>query len=249
MTNLIELQSVELVYPIYSVKAQSIRNVMANFSVGGRLLRDGSDVIHVQALSGINFSMQEGDRLAIIGHNGSGKTTLLKVIAGIYEPTKGRAITNGRISSMIDISLGLDANLTGRENIIVMGRMRGLTTKQIMAKMEEIIAFSELGSFIELPIKTFSSGMASRLVFSVATTLDPDIMLFDEWLSTGDADFIQKAKARMDDLVGRSRGLVLATHSHDLAQAVCNKLLVLDGGSQKYFGSITGWDFDKRAPA
>ncbi len=248
MQKLIELNSVDLVYPIYSVRAQSLRNVVANFSVGGKFLKDGSDVIHIRALSQVNFSLNEGDRLGVIGHNGAGKTTLLKLIAGIYEPTRGRAIVNGRISSMIDVGLGLDVNLSGRENVINMGRMRGFTTKQILAKMDSIVEFSDLGSFIDLPIKVYSTGMQSRLVFSVATTLDPDILLFDEWLSTGDADFIEKATERMNSLMDRSRGMVLASHSFPLIKIMCNKLLVLDGGEQVFFGPVDEWDFDARQP-
>jgi len=246
MSKLIELNSVDLVYPIYSVRAQSLRNVVANLTVGGKFLKDGSDIIFVKALSGVTFSLDEGDRLGIIGHNGAGKTTLLKVIAGIFEPTQGRVSVKGEISSMIDVSLGLDHNLTGRENIINMGRMRGFTMKDIQAKMEAIIAFSELGAYVDLPIKTFSSGMQSRLVFSVATTLDPDILLFDEWLSTGDAGFIAKATERMDSLMSKARVIVLASHNFHLIQTMCNKLLVLDGGNQAYFGPVDGWDFNKQ---
>jgi ABC-type polysaccharide/polyol phosphate transport system ATPase subunit len=247
MSTIIELNSVDLVYPIYSVRARSIRNAVANFSVGGKLLRDGSDIIHIRALSNLNFALQEGDRLGIIGHNGAGKTTLLKVLAGIYEPTKGKVVVNGRISSMIDVGLGLDPEMTGRDNIISMGRMRGLATKDILKKMDEIIEFSDLGSYIDLPTKIFSSGMASRLTFSVATTLDPDILVFDEWLSAGDAGFIEKATKRMNSLMEKSRCMILATHSFSLVDAMCNKLLVLDSGEQVFFGDVGDWDFEARA--
>ena len=248
MKPIIKLENVDLTYPILSVKAKSIRNAIFNFSVGGKLLRDGTDRVYVKALAGINFELFEGDSLGIIGHNGSGKTTLLKVLAGIYEPTRGRISVDGRISSMIDINLGLDANLTGRENIITLGRMKGLTTKEILSKMDEIIEFSGISSYIDLPIKTFSSGMASRLVFSVATTLDPDVLLFDEWIGTGDSEFIVKATDRLHSLVNQSRVMVLATHALFLIATMCNKVLVLDGGKQIYFGPVGGWDFEKAAP-
>ncbi|ESQ91125.1 ABC transporter ATP-binding protein [Asticcacaulis benevestitus] len=248
MSVLIRLNYVDLVYPVYSVRAQSLRNMMVNLSVGGKLLKDGSDIIHVQALSRLNFTLNVGDRLGVIGHNGAGKTTLLKLVAGIYEPTRGHIEVNGRISSMIDVGLGLDPNLTGRDNIINMGRMRGFTTRQIQLQMDELIEFSDLGSFIDLPVKTFSAGMASRLVFAVSTTLDPDILLFDEWLSTGDADFIVKAKQRMDSLLDKSRGMILASHSFPMIQLMCNKLLVLDAGEQVYFGEVDGWDFNSQKP-
>lgn len=247
MSKLVEFQAVDLVYPMYSIRAQSLRNAVLDMTIGGKFLRDGRDVIHIKALSNINFTLFEGDRLGVVGHNGSGKTTLLKMVAGIYEPTRGNITVNGRISSMIDVGLGLDSHLTGRENVINMGRMRGYSTKDMLRKMDAIVAFSDLGAFIDLPIKAFSSGMASRLVFSVATTLDPDILIFDEWLSTGDADFIDKARDRMDLLVDQSRGMILASHSEGLIRSMCNKLLVLDSGEQAYFGDVSGWDFLERA--
>lgn len=244
MSAVIELHSVELSYPIYSTKAASLRNAIANLAVGGRLLKDGRDIIHVKALSDITFSLREGDRLGLVGHNGAGKSTLLKVLAGVYEPDTGRISINGRISSMIDIGLGQDHDLTGRENVVNMGRMRGFTLKEINDKMQEIIDFSELGPFIDLPVKTYSAGMVTRLVFAVGTSLEPDILLMDEWIGAGDAGFFQKAVDRMDSILSRSRVLVLASHNNSLITKMCNKLLVLDGGSQRYFGPIENWDFD-----
>jgi lipopolysaccharide transport system ATP-binding protein len=149
---------------------------------------------------------------------------------------------------MIDVGLGLDGNLTGRENIFTMARMRGFSAREVTAKFAEIIDFSELGSFIDLPVKVYSSGMASRLVFSLATTLDPDILLLDEWLGTGDAQFILKATERMNSLLTRSRVMVLASHSRPLIENVCNRLLVLQEGEQVYFGDTKGWDFQANTP-
>jgi lipopolysaccharide transport system ATP-binding protein len=165
------------------------------------------------------------------------------VLAGIYEPDSGYVQINGRISSMIDINLGLDMDLTGRENILTMGRMRGLTLKEIQNKIPTIIEFSDLGPYIDLPIKTYSTGMTTRLVFSVATSLDPDILLMDEWISAGDASFVQKAIGRINEILTRSRVIVLASHDFGLISSICNKLLVLSEGSQLYFGDIAGWDF------
>ncbi|MEI9905154.1 MAG: ABC transporter ATP-binding protein [Asticcacaulis sp.] len=168
---------------------------------------------------------------------------MLKVIAGIYEPDRGLIDVVGSISSMIDIGLGLDATLTGRENILTMGRMRGFSTRQILAKVPAIIEFSELGQYIDLPVKTYSAGMQARLVFAVATSLDPDVLLLDEWIGAGDASFHEKAKARMEGILEQSRVLVLATHNFGLVKAVCNKVLVLDGGKQTFFGAVEDWDF------
>lgn len=248
MTDLVKLSGVELSYPIYSIRAHSLRNTLANLAIGGKLLKDGQDVIHVRALESINFALKEGDRLGIIGHNGAGKTTLLKVIAGIYEPDRGVVQVTGKISSMIDIGLGLDNSLTGRENVLAMGRMRGFPTKAILAKMDDIIEFSELGTYIDLPVKTYSSGMQTRLVFAVGTSLEPDVLLLDEWIGAGDAGFHDKAKERMEQILERSRVMVLATHNHGLIRSVCNLVLVLDGGRQSYFGPVADWDFKTMTP-
>jgi lipopolysaccharide transport system ATP-binding protein len=247
MSAIIRLHGVQLAYPIYSIRANSLRNAIANLAIGGKLLKDGKDIIHVRALENINFALNEGDRLGIIGHNGAGKTTLLKVIAGVYEPDKGLVEVNGRVSSMIDIGLGLDASLTGRDNILVMGRMRGVPTKEVLAKFPEIVEFSELGGYIDLPVKSYSAGMQARLVFAVATTLQPDVLLLDEWIGAGDASFHQKATNRMNDILSQSRVMVLATHNFGMIKDVCNKLLVLNGGNQDYFGDTGGWDFDRMA--
>jgi lipopolysaccharide transport system ATP-binding protein len=248
MSAIIELKGVDLSYPIYSIRARSLRNTIANMAVGGRLLKNGSDVIHVNALSGINISLSQGDRLGIVGHNGAGKTTLLKVLAGVYEPDKGHVHVNGRISSMIDINLGADPELTGRENLINMGRIRGFTTREILAKCSEIIEFTDLGHFIDLPMKTYSAGMVTRLIFGVATSLDPDILLMDEWIGAGDKFFFQKATDRLNDILTKSRVIVLASHNWALMASLCNKLLVLDAGAQVYFGDIEGWDEAANAP-
>lgn len=246
-TPIVSLSSIELSYPIYSMKAHSLRNTLVNMAVGGSLLKDGRDVIHVRALDKVNFELYQGDRLGIIGHNGAGKTTLLKVLAGIFEPDRGHMQINGRVTSMIDVNIGLDSSLTGRENIMAMGRMRGYHTKQIIAKIPEITEFSELGSYIELPVKTYSAGMLSRLVFAVATSLDPDVLLLDEWIGAGDAAFHEKAAQRMTDILERARVLVLATHNIHLLTQVCNKVLVLDGGKQAFFGSTEDWQASQAA--
>lgn len=240
--SIIKLENVSLTYPIYSTKAQSIRNALANVAIGGRLLRDGKDIVHVKALDKVSFELREGDRIGLYGHNGAGKTTLLKVIAGVYEPDSGAIEVAGRVSSMIDISLGVDAELTGRENIINMGRLRGFTIKQVNAKMDAIIEFSDLGQFIDIPLKTYSAGMITRLVFSVATSLEPDILLMDEWIGAGDAGFYDKALSRMNSILEQSRIMVLATHNVHLMRETCNKVLVLDHGKVKYCGDISGFD-------
>jgi ABC-type polysaccharide/polyol phosphate transport system ATPase subunit len=248
MSTIINLQSVRLAYPVYSLRAQSIRNAIANMAVGGKLLKDGNDVIHVQALNDISFSLDDGDRLGIIGHNGAGKTTLLKVLAGVYEPDRGRIEINGKVSSMVDSNLGLDNELSGRENVFTMGRIRGYTTKQILAMMPEIIDFTDLGQFIDLPLKTYSAGMRTRLIFAVATSREPEILLMDEWIGAGDKSFYEKASARLNSMLNKSRVIVLASHNYNLIKRMCNKLLVMDAGKQTYFGDINGWDEPNNRP-
>ncbi len=234
----IRLDDVQLIYPIYSIRAQSLRHAMINLAIGGRLLRGNNDVVHVNALEGINFSLQDGDRLGLVGHNGAGKSTLLKVLAGVYEPTRGRIEVTGSMASMLDISHGIDWDATGVENIKIMSRLRGMRSAQINAQMDELIAFSELGAYADLPMKTYSAGMSARLVFTLATSFKSDILIMDEWLGAGDAQFIQKATERMNELVGHARIMVLASHNFALLQATCNKVLVLDKGRMRYFGDL-----------
>ena len=248
MSLVVDLRGVSLAYPVYSIRAQSIRNALANIAVGGKMLKDGSDVIHVRALNNISFTLNDGDRLGIIGHNGAGKTTLLKVLAGVYEPDVGIVQVKGRISSMIDMGLGIDNELTGRENLINMGRIRGFSTKQVMAMTPEIIKFTELGEFIDLPMKTYSAGMRMRLIFGVATSMDPEILLMDEWIGAGDKGFFNKASERLNSVLHRSRVIVLASHNWRHIIGLCNKLLVLKAGAQVYFGDVAGWDEKNDAP-
>lgn len=234
----IRLDDVQLIYPIYSIRAQSLRHAMINLAVGGRLLRGNNDVVHVNALEGISFTLQDGDRLGLVGHNGAGKSTLLKVLAGVYEPTRGRIEVTGSMASMLDIGHGIDWDATGVENIKIMSRLRGMRAAQINAQMDELIAFSELGAYADLPMKTYSAGMSARLVFTLATSFKSDILIMDEWLGAGDAQFIQKATDRMNELVGHARIMVLASHNFALLQATCNKVLVLDKGRMRYFGDL-----------
>jgi lipopolysaccharide transport system ATP-binding protein len=233
----IRLDDVQLIYPIYSVRAQSLRHTMINLAIGGRLLRGSNDVVHVNALEGISFRLEDGDRLGLLGHNGAGKSTLLKVLAGVYEPTRGNVQMTGIVASMLDIGNGIDWEATGVENVKIMSRLRGMRAAQINAQMEEVIAFSELGAYADLPMKTYSAGMAARLIFTLATSFKSDILILDEWLGAGDTQFIQKATDRMNELVGHARIMVLASHNFTLLQATCNKLLVLEKGRMRYFGS------------
>jgi lipopolysaccharide transport system ATP-binding protein len=235
-TPIMRLDNVQLIYPIYSIRAQSLRHAAMNLAVGGRLMKGSDDVVHVNALDGVSLTLHEGDRLGLVGHNGSGKTTLLKVLAGIYEPTRGHVETHGEVSSMLDIGHGIDWEATGVDNIKILSRLRGLRSADIKARMDSIIEFSELGNYAHLPMKTYSAGMSARLMFTLATSFKSDILILDEWLGAGDAQFINKVTNRMSALVEQARVVVLASHNFNLLTAVCNKLLVLEKGRVVYFG-------------
>lgn len=193
---------------------------------------------YVTALEGASFELNSGDRLGLIGSNGSGKTTLLKVLYGIYEPTSGSLEIDGRVDALFNINLGFRREATGRRNIILRGLINGWSEAEIEEKVENIIAFSELGDFIDLPFKTYSQGMGARLAFSVATALEPEILLMDEWIGAGDSSFQQKAKQRMAELADKAGIIVLASHNQDLIEKTCTKVLELERGRVRDFRDI-----------
>lgn len=241
MTHQIKLTDVDLDYFVYSLRSQSLRSAVFNLAVGGKMYKAAGDVAAVKALSEINLEINEGDRIALVGHNGSGKTTLLKVIAGIYHPTRGELKIDGDITSMIAISAGIDMEATGLRNIHKLGLMRRLPRKVIDSRVEAIAEFSGLGDFLHLPVRTYSAGMLARLMFSVATEFEADILVLDEWLSAGDADFVKKAGQRMQKMVEDAKIVVLATHDHDLVRRVCNRVCELKAGRIAFLGSTDDW--------
>ncbi|WP_265519158.1 ABC transporter ATP-binding protein [Nitratireductor luteus] len=207
---------------------------------GGRLEGKGRTQ-YVTALDGVSFELAAGDRLGLVGANGAGKTTLLKVLYGIYAPTSGSVEVEGRVDALFNISLGFRREATGRRNIVLRGLMNGWNMDEIEARMEDVIEFSELGDFIDLPFKTYSQGMAARLAFSVATSLDPEILLMDEWIGAGDPKFQDKARNRMSELAEKAGIIVLASHNHGLLKKTCNKILELESGSVKGLHLAEEW--------
>jgi len=201
---------------------------------GGTIGTDGRHRL-VTALDGVSFELKAGDRLGLVGPNGAGKTTLLKVLYGIYEPSGGRLTVEGRVDALFNISLGFRQEATGRRNIMLRGLINGWNEDEIAARAEEIIAFSELGDFIDMPYKSYSQGMAARLAFSIATTLEPQILLMDEWIGAGDASFQEKAKRRMDELAEKAGIIVLASHNRELLKRTCNRTLEMEKGRVKGF--------------
>ena len=235
---IVSAKSIELDYPLYSVRARSVRYIAA-LAIGGTLMRNRSaSELFVRALDGVSFDLRAGDRLAVMGSNGSGKSTLLRVIAGIYEPTRGSVAVNGRVSSMLEIGAGLDPEATGVRNVRLLASMRGHSPWRLSSKVDEIIEFSGLGHFANVPVKSYSSGMIARLLFAVATSYSHDVLLLEEWLSAGDKNFVAQATERMLSVTESTRVIITATHSIALATTLCNKVLHLDHGRALFFGPL-----------
>lgn len=224
------LKNLTVDFPIYGAGSRSLKKTFLRSATGGKVARDASDKIVVRALDNINLHLQEGDRVGIYGHNGSGKSTLLKVMAGVYEPVSGSCETQGRLSSMLNLLLGMHPDSTGYENIFLRGKILGLTPQEIDAITQDVVAFAGLGEYMDMPLRTYSSGMAMRLGFSVSTAIPADILLMDEWMSVGDAEFMEKANARLAALLDTAKILVLASHSEETIRKNCNKLIRLDHG-------------------
>lgn len=219
----IKLHEVSVEIPIYSNHNRSIKNSLLK-----KLTKDKVLPHSVVALNNITLDLKDGDRLGVMGPNGAGKSTLLRTLAGVYIPTSGTIEVIGRVASLIDISLGMDGEATGYENIRMRGIMMGLSLKQIRSMEDEIADFSGLGDFLNMPIRTYSTGMHMRLGFAVSTAIEADIILMDEWLSVGDSEFILKAEKRLENFIKRSSILVIASHSSDLIEKITNKTIRLN---------------------
>jgi lipopolysaccharide transport system ATP-binding protein len=229
---LVTVKNLTLRFPIYGADNRSLKKQLAQ-SVGGRIGRkagQSSGPRVVTALSDVTMRLRPGDRLALIGHNGSGKTTFLRALSGAYEPDEGTIEVQGRIAALLDLGLGIDPSATGYENIRLRGMIAGLSAREIAGKMDEIAAFTDLGGFLAMPLKTYSAGMQARLAFAVATSVDADVLLLDEWIAVGDAQFRKSAHERLLDMVERARILVLASHDSQLVKYYCNKVVRFDSG-------------------
>ena len=224
----IDCQHLNIQFPIYNAQQRSLKRSLLTVA-GGRLGQVGSTVT-VNALDDISFRLDEGDRLALLGHNGSGKTTLLRALAGVYSPSAGHIKTCGRISSLLDATLGMEPELTGIENIKLRSLLMGIPKHQLPTLIEDVIAFSELEEFIYLPVRTYSSGMVLRLAFAICTAQPPEILLMDEWISVGDALFKDKVEHRLQQFIQQAAILVIATHDTHLAERVANRQLHLVKG-------------------
>ncbi len=235
----ITFSNVSIEFPIFNATGRSLTSSILKVATGGKLDADPNGRVLVRSLTDISFSLREGDKVALLGHNGAGKSTMLRVLGRVYSPTKGTAEIVGEVGSLIDISLGINPEATGRENVYIRGQLLGLTKQEISDKYAEIVEFAELGDFMEMPVRTYSSGMHLRLAFAVSTVVRPEILLMDEWLSVGDADFQHKAEARLRNLVSETKILAIATHSRELVEAVCNKAIWLEHGHVKMDGPVS----------
>lgn len=233
----LRLNNATLDLPIYDVQGRSLKKRLASFrNRGTQPAEKKPDTVILRAINDLSLDINTGDRIGLIGHNGAGKSTLLRVLAGIYSPTSGSIETQGKTVPLLDISLGMDENSTGWQNVRLRGLLLGMSDNEIEKKREEIGNFSELGEFLNLPIRTYSTGMRVRLGFAISTAVDADILLLDEVMGVGDASFKDKANKRLAELHERSEIVVLALHDNGTIRKTCDKALWLERGSAKMFG-------------
>ncbi len=219
-----------LALPIYGSNNQSFKKRALSAATGGRIAAESGEVTVVHALRDVSMEIKAGDRVGLVGRNGSGKTSMLRMLAGVYEPTSGALSVQGRVTSLIDVTLGMDHEATGFENIRLRGLILGMSKRQIDELTPQIVEFSGLGNYLGMPVRTYSSGMVLRLAFSTVTCVQPDILLMDEWINVGDAEFVAKAAARLEKLIDTASILVLASHNLTIIENLCNVRVALDRG-------------------
>ena len=239
-------------FPIFDAKTRSLKKSVINVA-GGVIGSNASGVPMVEALRDINLHLEHGDRVGLVGHNGAGKSTLLRLLAGIYEPTRGSALVKGRVAPVFDLGVGMDPEISGYENIIIRGLFLGQTRKSMLRKADEIADFTELGDYLSMPLRTYSTGMRVRLAMGVVTSIDPEILLLDEGIGAVDAEFMRKARKRLSALVERSGILVFASHSNEFLAQLCDRALwiekgrvKMDGGIEEVVGAYQGPDAAKQ---
>ena len=224
-------------FPIFDAKSRSLKKAVMS-SAGGAIGKNASNTVVVEALRDINLHLREGDRVGLVGHNGAGKSTLLRLLSGIYEPTRGSAVVRGRVAPVFDLGVGMDPEISGYENIIIRGLFLGQTRRSMKAKIDDIAEFSELGDYLNMPLRTYSTGMRVRLALGVVTSIEPEILLLDEGIGAVDAAFMAKARVRLAEMVERSGILVFASHSNDFLAQLCDTALWVDKGEIRQAGLV-----------
>lgn len=227
----VTFDGVSLEFPIYSAHGRSFKRSLLQFTTGGRIGMSAGQRVVVSAINDVSFTAQHGERVGLIGHNGAGKSTLLRAIAGVYEPVRGTITIRGQVSSLIDITLGMDMEATGYENIKIRGLLLGMSLDEIAARTDDIATVTELGDFLAMPVRTYSTGMMLRLAFAISTSIEPDVLLMDEWIGAGDASFVKKAQNRLTELLGRTGILFVASHSDALIKDYCTRVIWMEKGA------------------
>jgi ABC-type polysaccharide/polyol phosphate transport system ATPase subunit len=235
----INLDNASVRIPIYNARGRSLKSTIAHRAVGATIgSRLNQDIVVVNALNNITLSVNPGDRVGIIGHNGAGKTTLLWVFSSAYVPTSGSARVSGKISSLTDITMSLDPEASGYENIVTRAILLGMNYQKARALVPEVEEFTELGEYLNLPVRTYSTGMMLRLAFAVTTSVQADILIMDEMISAGDASFMEKATARINTLIAEASIFVLASHSESDLKRFCNRGIWLNRGELAGDGAL-----------
>lgn len=232
----VRLRNVSISYPIFNAHSRSLRTAVFS-RLGGSIVAHNNTVV-VNAIKDLTLDLKNGDRLALLGHNGAGKTTLLRALAGVYPPQTGTVDIEGRVSSFTDITLGMDTEANGWDNIIFRCAFMGLSFKEARALAPSIAEFSELGDFLDMPVRTYSAGMFVRLAFAISTSIEPDIVIMDEMISAGDAQFISKARARIERILGNASIFVIASHDISITRQFCKSALWLEKGVAKAIGPV-----------
>ncbi|MDA3628673.1 ABC transporter ATP-binding protein [Saccharopolyspora oryzae] len=223
-------------FPIFDAKSRSLKKAVLG-KAGGKIGTD-SRVPIIEALHDINLSLRHGDRVALVGHNGAGKSTLLRLLSGIYEPTRGSSRVVGKVAPVFDLGVGMDPEISGYENIIIRGLFLGMSRKEMEKRIDDIAEFTELGDYLAMPLRTYSTGMRVRLALGVVTSIDPEILILDEGIGAVDAEFLEKARDRLNDLVKRSGILVFASHSDEFLIELCSSAIWMDKGGMREQGSL-----------
>ncbi|HTF54353.1 MAG TPA: ABC transporter ATP-binding protein [Pseudonocardia sp.] len=232
----IDIQHAFVDFPIFDAKSRSLKKAVLG-KAGGKIGTD-SRVPIIEALRDINLNLRQGARVGLVGHNGAGKSTLLRLMSGIYEPTRGSALIQGKVAPVFDLGVGMDPEISGFENIMVRGLFLGMTRKQMQDRVDDIAEFTELGDYLSMPLRTYSTGMRVRLALGVVTSIDPEILLLDEGIGAVDSEFLAKARDRLNALVKRSGMLVFASHSDEFLVDLCDTGIWMDHGQIKDHGPL-----------